>query len=120
MFTEYRAATDEDLKVLDGNFPRDECYDTLVGPDGFECCLTEPEDRNWHRDGKVVVAELNRQRAEIYQLKRRIDMMVSGFRSHLADLITRIGPARRPEDIKAKLEEIHNSYNAWGDSDPTS
>lgn len=41
--------------------------------------------------------------------------MVSGFRSHLGDLIRRIGPARRPEDIKAALEDIRNAYNSWGD-----
>ena len=35
-------------------------YDMLYGPDGFECCLTEPEDRSWCRDGNKVIAELNR------------------------------------------------------------
>jgi len=40
---------------------------------------------------------------------------ISGFRSVLSDLIRRIGPARKPEDIKAKLEEIYNSTNAWVD-----
>lgn len=41
---------------------------------------------------------------------------ISGFRSRLNDLIRRIGPARRPEDIKAALEEIYNSTNGWVDS----
>jgi len=35
-------------------------YDMLRGPDGFECLLTEPEDRTWHRDGEAVIEELNR------------------------------------------------------------
>ncbi|KKL62588.1 hypothetical protein LCGC14_2183750, partial [marine sediment metagenome] len=28
--------------------------------DGFECLLTEPEDRSWYRDGNDVIVELNR------------------------------------------------------------
>ena len=35
-------------------------YSMLRGPNGFECLLTEPEDRNWYRDGSLVVEELNR------------------------------------------------------------
>lgn len=53
--------------------------------------------------------------AENERLRRDMQQMVSGFRSHLADLIARIGPARRPEDIKAKLEEIWAGYQSWGD-----
>jgi hypothetical protein len=49
------------------------------------------------------------------RLQRDTKQMVSGFRSRLCDLITRIGPARRPEDIKSNLEEIYNAYNVWGD-----
>lgn len=37
-----------------------EDYDLLVGPNGFECFLGEPEDRTWSRDGYDVVKELNR------------------------------------------------------------
>lgn len=44
-----------------------------------------------------------------------MNRIVSGFRSHLGDLIRRIGPARRPDDIKAALEDIHNAYNVWAD-----
>jgi len=35
-------------------------YDLLVGPNGFECFLGEPEDRTWYRDAAPVVEELNR------------------------------------------------------------
>lgn len=35
-------------------------YSMLRGPDGFECLLTEPEDRSWYRDGSAVIVELNR------------------------------------------------------------
>ena len=34
-------------------------YSVLVGPGDFECALTEPEDKNWYRDGAPVVARLN-------------------------------------------------------------
>lgn len=39
----------------------DESYDLLLGPNGFECCLTEPEDRRWERDAEKVVDKLNEQ-----------------------------------------------------------
>ena len=47
----------------------DENYDVLVGPDGFECMLGEPEDRMWCRDGKQAVERLNDQHAEIVRLR---------------------------------------------------
>lgn len=48
-----------------------EDYDVLIGPDGFQCFLGEPEDRCWRRDGKAVVDELNRLHAEIARLKEQ-------------------------------------------------
>ena len=39
-------------------FDGHECYSVLKGPHGFECWLTEPEDRSWTRDGAAVVARL--------------------------------------------------------------
>ena len=42
-----------------------EDYSMLKGPNGFECCLTEPEDRVWYRDGQGVIGELNRLYAEL-------------------------------------------------------
>jgi len=47
----------------------DESYDMLRGPDGFECLLTEPEDRIWCRDLKDVVAKLNEQHEENERLR---------------------------------------------------
>ena len=47
-------------------------YEMLHGPDGFECCLTEPEDRSWYRDGKKVIIELNRLQAEVEQLNNKL------------------------------------------------
>ena len=47
-------------------------YDMLKGPNGFECLLTEPEDRTWYRDGSVVIDELNRLYVENERLQARI------------------------------------------------
>lgn len=47
-------------------------YDVLIGPNGFECVLTEPEDRIWSRDLRIVVDELNRLYTENKKLKRRL------------------------------------------------
>lgn len=52
----YHIATDAEREKWGGS----EDYDLLIGPDGFECFLGEPEDRSWARDGEKVVAELNR------------------------------------------------------------
>jgi hypothetical protein len=52
----------------------DSSYEVLVGPNGFECILTEPEDRCWSRDLRDVVNELNRQHALIQRLQTERDM----------------------------------------------
>ena len=52
-----------------------EYYDMLVGPDGFECLLTEPEDRNWYRDGRAVVDRLNAQHAELTALRAEVERL---------------------------------------------
>lgn len=44
----------------------------LVGPNGFECYLGEPEDCNWERDGKRVVDELNRLYKLIEELRTKV------------------------------------------------
>ena len=41
----------------------------LMGPDGWECVLGEPEDKSWLRDGLPVVEKLNEQAAEIAALR---------------------------------------------------
>lgn len=40
-------------------------YETLVGPDEFQCTVTEPEDRTWGRDLSPVIERLNEQHARI-------------------------------------------------------
>lgn len=62
--TAYRALDGDEVEAR--GF--DDSYAVLAGPGGFECVLTEPEDRDWHRDGKAVVAELNRLRATVAEL----------------------------------------------------
>lgn len=44
-------------------------YEKLFGPDGFECCITEPEDRNFSRDLQPIVQKLNEQDAQIAALR---------------------------------------------------
>ena len=55
----------------------DPCYEVLKGPDGFECWITEPEDRTFDRDLSPVVQRLetleqtiNEQRALINNLEK--------------------------------------------------
>jgi len=66
-------------------------------------------------DLRAVLAERLAALAEIDRLRRNMQRMVSGFRSHLTDEICRIGPARLPMDIKDSLESMHDNYNAWAD-----
>ena len=49
-----------------------ELYSCLVGPDGFECTLTEPEDRTWGRDLLPVVERLNEYAARIRELEAQL------------------------------------------------
>jgi hypothetical protein len=70
----YHIATREELAG------RDICdeYDTLLGPDGFECVLTEPEDRFWYRDASPAITRLNEQHAEIERLR---EMLSHGYKA---------------------------------------
>ena len=52
----YREATHKEKKKLGYA----EEYSLLLGPNGFECILGEPEDCTWQRDGRKVVEQLNR------------------------------------------------------------
>lgn len=50
----YRLATNEEKQ---GVCARE--YELLLGPNGFECCLTDIEDRTFMRDLSVVKDRLN-------------------------------------------------------------
>jgi hypothetical protein len=65
----YEVATDEEKERL--GFSEEE-YDILLGPDGFQCALTEPEDRTWRRDCWVVVEELNKLNCRIIELENQL------------------------------------------------
>lgn len=69
MSEHFRQATDEEFEQR----YCDESYDLLVGPDDWECLLTEPEDRRWSRDLRPVIQKLNEQRAEINRLNAMLD-----------------------------------------------
>lgn len=47
-------------------------HQILMGPDGFECVLGEPEDCLWSRDGQDAVDRLNKQHDEIARLTARL------------------------------------------------
>jgi hypothetical protein len=49
-----------------------ELYSCLVGPDEFECILTEIEDRTWGRDLRPVVNRLKEQHARIAELEAQL------------------------------------------------
>ena len=76
----------------------DETYDMLRGPDGFECLLTEPEDRTWFRDGRNVVAKLNEQHAEIERLRKALAevlvetnfISLQAARSYIAEVLEEV------------------------------
>ena len=50
----------------------DEDYSMLKGSNGWECCLTETEDRCWYKDGAPVITELNRLHAKNAELTEQI------------------------------------------------
>lgn len=54
-------------------------YGVLVGPDGFECWLTEVEDREWFRDLTPVVELLESQHAELAELRAWKSEVVEAF-----------------------------------------
>ena len=49
----------------------EEEYPKLTGPDGWECKLTELEDRTWTRDLKCVVDKLNEYYEAIEFMKKK-------------------------------------------------
>lgn len=74
----YRVLTNDEVESL--NY--DPYYEVLIGPDGFECVLGEPEDRYWRRDGKDAVKRLNEQHEELERLRdllSRISATVAGL-----------------------------------------
>ncbi len=48
-------------------------YEVVTGPNGFECCVGEPEDRTFKRDLRKLLDELNRQDARIAKLEAAVE-----------------------------------------------
>ena len=69
----YRRATDEEKDAANVS----EEYDLLIGLNGFECLLTEPEDRNWYRDGVSVISELNRIDSELTRANETVEIVAA-------------------------------------------
>lgn len=59
-------------------------YETLTGPDGFRCRLTERENRSFFCDLEPVVDELNRLREENAKLRRECaDIAAAKYREFM-------------------------------------
>jgi len=65
--------TKENPYRVSDNHDMDPSYQLLIGPNGFKCRLTEPEDRTFHRDLAILVDELNRLYIENNVLLYKID-----------------------------------------------
>lgn len=55
------------------DYDGDSSISILRGPDNFECCLTDIEDRTWGRDGKGAVDLLNKLYKENKSLKDKLE-----------------------------------------------
>ena len=57
----------------------DPCYNVLKGPAGFECWLTEPEDRSFWRDLAPVVERLEHLEQSNAQLREQNRVLVKAL-----------------------------------------
>ena len=96
---EYRIATSAEKKEAEVY----EDYDLLIGPDGFRCALTEPEDRIFSRDLKPLVIELNR--------LRHLTVKLKGTVSTKQDRANDLENALR--DTRRQLEKAINGKMRW-------
>jgi len=75
----------DDYYVVDG-FESDDIaeeYEALLGPNGFKCVITEPEDRNFGRDLAPIVKKLNTLNSEI----KRKDEALEWWLEHACELL---------------------------------
>ena len=101
---EYRIATSAEKEEAEVY----EDYDLLIGPDGFQCALTKPEDRTFSRDLKPLVIELNRLRhltnAKLKGTVDRVNDLENALRDTLRQLEKAInGNAMDGDWIAAEL-----------------
>ena len=87
-------------------------YPELHGPDGFECAITEPEDRIWSRDLSDVVVKLNEQHQEIERLKKENNKINGLLEEKIEDALNMahviIENTNFPKDTFCKCEECKN------------
>jgi hypothetical protein len=76
---------------------------------------TDPANAVDNKSSAAMAVRITELESRAAGLEAERERFVLGFRSHLSDVIRRIGPARLPEDIRAELETMHNSYNSWAD-----
>lgn len=96
----------------------------LLGPDGFECALGEPEDSNFRRDGSPVVAELNRlaalardQAARIEELEAKLHAVEISYTAKAIRSLEAERDRLRPalERLCNSAEAAHEAMGKWGD-----
>lgn len=93
-----------------------EDYPTLTGPDGWECVLTEPEDRIWSRDLKGVVDKLNEYHEAIEFMKKKYkelhDQNVLNSQSAFSASHVIIEHSDFPKDAVCQCEDCKTVANA--------
>ena len=88
-----------------------ELYSCLVGPDEFECTLTEIEDRTWGRDLRPVVNRLKEQHARIAELEAQLasaqerELLLSNDLVYALDLAIAYAPAKADQEWAAEMME---------------
>jgi len=102
----------------DPDFPEcDEDYEVLLGPESFECILTEPEDRTWNRDGRKAVDRLNEQHRCIAALVGERDRFQAAYELRVAEAEDNIWRANAAEAeverLRGRLELLEEEHRAW-------
>ena len=95
-------------------FGGDECYSVLKGPNGFECWLTEPEDRSWHRDGNEAVQRLEQLEQQLTASTAKLEEMTADYDAacHLANSTSEAWKAAKARC--AELEEELDQLRMFG------
>lgn len=92
-----------------------ELYSCLVGPDEFECTLTEIEDRTWGRDLRPVVNRLKEQHARIASLDAQLTAAQErevAYRNALMDAAKDFDQAGMGNCCQRVLDELNRIINA--------
>ena len=102
--------TDKDKKayyVVRGEMGYQGDYEVLRGPYGFECVITEPEDRTFYRDLDGMVIELNRLHDQLKECREEIDWLekVNKARQQLC-VAYRIGSHSVADKALTALEKL--------------